>query len=311
MRRGRVTVPAAAICVLAMVVALSAGCGGANKPVVSSTTPASSDPGLEVAILGQDFGSEQGDSTVSFGDQKTAVQDWTDTAITAMVPRDLKAGDYKVTVTTSGGTSDPLDFEVLKTGTSHAVNPGEIEHTVPVQAIEAWLKKSGVDATGMTFSVYSASKNDPNWKIDNAYQGGSLWGQFLLRNVKGNWTVVEAKQAITSDDLKKYGAPSDLLPSPPTPPTPPQPPKEAAAITAYLQSKGQLIDGWTFRVAKVSTQDPNWEIVTGTREATSDNFLVVFNNMLGDWQCLADQGPPWPGVEFKGEAVPSDLNSLP
>lgn len=310
MKRGRISVLVAAFCVLAMAVALSAGCGE-KKPVLTSITPTSADPGMEIAIIGQEFGATQGSSTVSFGDRKTVVGTWSDTALTALVPRDIKAGDYEVTVTCAGGTSDALEFQVLKTGTSHARTPGEIEHTTPVQAMEQWLKSSGVDFSGMTFSVYSVSKSDPNWKIDNAYKGSTLWGQFLLHNVKGNWTVVEAKQGITGDDLKKFGAPSDLLPTPPTPPPPPQPPREAAAITAYLQAKGQPTDGWTFKVAKVSAQDPSWEIVTGTRAGTSDNFLVIFNNMLGDWQCLADGGPPWPGVEFKGEPVPTDLNSLP
>ncbi len=40
----------------------------------------------------------------------------------------------------------------------------------------------------------------------------------------------------------------------------------------------------------------------GTFEA-----MLVWNNMLGDWECLSVAGPPWTGVEFKGMSVPSDL----
>jgi len=49
------------------------------------------------------------------------------------------------------------------------------------------------------------------------------------------------------------------------------------------------------------------EVIHGVRNGATDNFLMVWNNMLGNWQVIADGGPPWTGDQFKGEAVPKDI----
>jgi len=96
--------------------------------------------------------------------------------------------------------------------------------------------------------------------------------------------------------------------NPPAPTPPPKPSTQAEAIQAYLSAKGQPVDNPTLSVLKTSTINPNWEVIHGVRNGVADNFLLVWNNMLGNWECLADGGPPWTGVQFKGQDVPADLN---
>lgn len=304
MRRAETLVLAAAAITVVLVTVLASGCGG-EAPRITSITPTSGGTGTDVAVIGGAFGEGQGAGNLFFGNVKAQVKSWSDTAITATVPRDIKEGGYSVTVGNDGGTSDPVTFSVTAAG-SHESTPGGLEHNTPVEAMEAFLKKNGVDPTGMTFSVYSVSKSDPAWKIDQADKGGQPYNQFLLHQVKGEWTVVAEAKSFSEDDLEKYGAPSDLVAQ-----APPKP-SEVNAITTYLQSKGMPTAGWSLKVVKVSGVDSNWEVVRGTNSETSqsDNFLLVWNNMLGDWEVLADGGPPWTGVEFKGEPVPSDLETL-
>ena len=48
----------------------------------------------------------------------------------------------------------------------------------------------------------------------------------------------------------------------------------------------------------------------GGSAPTSFEAILIWNNMLGGWECLSTAGPPWTGIEFKGEPVPSDLTNV-
>lgn len=311
MKRVRVAQATAIICVLAMALALAAGCSSKTAPSINGISPASGAPGTEVTISGSGFGDAQGNSTVEFGTVTASVEEWSDSQVKVKVPEDIQAGKDKVTVTTDGGTSDGMDFEVTeadKKSSDSDRKQGSVEKNTPVQAMLEYCKANGIDTTGWTFSVYSVSKSDSSWKIDQGFKNGVEQDMFLLHKVDNKWTVVADAKSFTQEDLAKYKAPSDLL----SPQPEPEPHDQAKAILEYLQSKGRSTDNWSFRVAKVSSIDSNWEIVTGTLSPSgeTENFLLIWNNMAGDWQVLADGGPPWGDVEFKGEKVPSDLETL-
>ena len=308
MRKSMLAVPAL-LCAIALLSALVAGCGGAS-PKVTSVTPSSGAPGSPVAVTGTGFGKAQGSSKVMFGDAIAGVESWSDTGIAVKVPSDLKSGSVRVTVNVGSATSNAVAFKITS-GSSQpeASNPGEIEHNTPMQAMLAFLKSKGQPTTGWTFSVLAVSKSDPGWKIDEGVQAGSTEPRFyLLHKVNGNWQVVAYG---THFNPQQYGASADLKlvkPAPPSPTPPPKPSTEAQVIQAYLVSKGKPSDNWQLSLLKVSQTDPNWEVIHGVRNGVTDNFLLIWNNMLGNWECLADGGPPWTGVEFKGEPVPTDLN---
>ncbi|MHB8897015.1 MAG: hypothetical protein ACYC99_17825 [Candidatus Geothermincolia bacterium] len=80
----------------------------------------------------------------------------------------------------------------------------------PSQAMAAYFKAKGIDSSSMSYEVVSTSASDPNWKIDIASDPQGAKTYFLLHNVNGSWTVVDAGTSITADKLKSAGAPSDL-----------------------------------------------------------------------------------------------------
>jgi len=292
-------------CALAMALAALAGCGG-TTPTITAIAPKTGAGGTLIAVTGTGFGSKQGSSKLMFANTIASVRSWTDTAIAAAVPSELKAGPVKVTVDVGGKVSGSVTFTVTASGS--AQKQGEIEHNTPVQAMTAYLTSKGLPTTGITFVVDATSKTDPNWKIDASYTTGSQTVNYwLLHNVSGTWKVVAYG---TNWDPKKLGAPADLkiiTITPPAPTPPAKPHTEADAIQTYLASKGKPTDNWQLSLLKASTVDPNWEVIHGVRNGVADNFLLVWNNMAGAWEVLADGGPPWTGVEFKGAPVPSDL----
>lgn len=315
MRKGKLFLSVVVLCALTMVVSLAVcGCGEKDKSGISSITPSSGEAGTEVIISGSHFGETQGTSTVEFGTVTAQVESWSDSEIKVNVPSEIKEGEYEVTVSTEAGTSDKVGFEVTGAKKSETSDrkPGHVEHNTPLAAILEYCKKNNIDTTGMTFSVLTVSKSDPNWKIDLGHKAGQQAEsmQFLLHKVNEEWTVVQhSAEGWTAEQLKALGAPDDMA----TMPNPqPAGADQVKAILGYLQSKGEPTQGWTFTLVKVSATDPNWEVIKGTyaQSGKSEQFLLIFNNMLGDWEVLASGEPPWTGVEFKGEPVPADLNNV-
>jgi hypothetical protein len=76
-----------------------------STPHITNIFPTSGPVGTLVTIIGSNFGSTQGSSTVTFGATAATVSLWSDTQIIANIPS-LSAGTYDVVVTTSAGSSN-------------------------------------------------------------------------------------------------------------------------------------------------------------------------------------------------------------
>ena len=92
------------------------GGGGGGGPVqgespeITSITPSSAEPGTNVTIIGNHFGTNQG--TVSFGSAPATINTWSANTITAVIP-DLSPGTVQVTVKQGDLTSNEFAFTVL------------------------------------------------------------------------------------------------------------------------------------------------------------------------------------------------------
>ncbi|NPV58439.1 MAG: hypothetical protein HPY75_02105 [Actinobacteria bacterium] len=93
------------------------------KPFISSISPSPAPWNTLLTITGSGFGEERGESYVSFGE--TMIEDyesWSDGSITLKAPENVE-GEVAVTVTTPGGTSDPVVFHGLGALTIESVTP--------------------------------------------------------------------------------------------------------------------------------------------------------------------------------------------
>jgi len=185
--------------VLLLLLVLEGGCAG-KKATIRSIAPKSGLAGIRLTISGNNFGVTQGKATVKMGRATYKVSSWSDTSISAFVPGSLSAGKYAVSVITAAGTSNLVSFSVIK----------EITASSPLEAMSNYLKKKGVNTAGVTFSVASASKIDPNWKLDKGSKAGKQPSYFILHHVNGGWTVVDYGTGFTAARANADGAPSDL-----------------------------------------------------------------------------------------------------
>ena len=84
-------------------------------PGLVKLKPASGKRGSTVTVSGTGFGPARGTSSVRFGTKTcTVFVSWSDTQIKCRVPATARNGVVKVTVTTTGGTSNALSFTVKR-----------------------------------------------------------------------------------------------------------------------------------------------------------------------------------------------------
>lgn len=185
--------------VFVLLLVLAAGCG-VSKPVVKSVAPKTGFPGTGFKIAGTDFGTAKGKSTVRMGSKTLTTSSWSATGIATGVPKDMTAGNYSVTVTTSGGTSNKVAFTVEPSFTGSS----------PLPAMMNYLKSKSVDTNGLSFTVVTTSKSDPNWKLDKATGTSQDTSYFLFHKDSSGWTIVDYGTDLSAEQLKLDGAPSDI-----------------------------------------------------------------------------------------------------
>ena len=164
---------------------------------------------------------------------------------------------------------------------------GEPSPATQAQAFQDYLKKQGIDPTGMSVTITRVSKSDPTWQEGIANKAGVqdlMASKVIFHKVGGNWTVVAMGTNFTDADLTKLGVPRDLIYTP----------TEAQTISTFIQSgnaePGVTPTGWGLSVYKVSRIDPDWEVVKGVQTGVAgvDYFVLHWEN--GQWVVKDDGG---------------------
>lgn len=214
--KARYLVLAVLLCAL-LAAALAAGCGS-KAPSLTRLTPSTGAAGSDIAVTGQSFGKTQGSGKVTVGSTEAKIRSWTDTAIAAIVPKDLKAGDYPVVVTTGGGASNKLTFTIKAANPVTPKKPATQPTTpttqpsaqnTPQDAITKYMQLNGLNFSDYKLVATKTSASDPSWSVYDYQRFEGMGHQvFLLHKVNGVWTVI----TVQADpfDTKVYGAPSDL-----------------------------------------------------------------------------------------------------
>lgn len=276
------------------------GCGKAqSKPVISAITPDSGPVGSEVVVSGGSFGAAEGTGTVHFGDYLAEVLSWSDVSITVTVPPSLVVAEYGVTVQTQAGASKEAMFTV-----NEAPKPSLVPKIASIKPA------SGRPGTEIVISGDNFGKAQGGGKI--LFGPGEApvkaWSDTSItftvpEDAKTNTygVKVETPDGKSNEAILKVTRPEDLA-------------AQKKAIVDYMGSHGmetQGSDKWVVEFVKQSASDPSWEVLKVTKpDGISFQALLINNNMLGGWECLSTEGPPWNGVEFKGEPVPSDLKNI-
>ncbi len=169
-------------------------------PKINTIQPAVGASGAQVTIYGSNFGTARGNSKVHLGPVQFEVVSWSDSKLTVKVPPSMGAGDYKVSVETSEGTSNEMDFKVTA-----SEDPEQARQL----AIHDYLVAEGINPGDWVYKQSKKSASDPTWYL-YLYQRfeGMAHTQFLLHEVSGKWIVVASGE----DDFnpQAHGAPADL-----------------------------------------------------------------------------------------------------
>lgn len=164
------------------------------------------------------------------------------------------------------------------------------------QAQAAWdyIKKSGGNPSGVVVKITRESPSNGAWELGTAQQQGQQANLtvFLEDNNK-NWTVKAYGPTIPLQAISGLGAPADLAPS-------------EQVIADFIKTEEQATDpgGWSLSLSKVSGQNPDWEVVTGTKAGEGTMYFAVhWEN--GGW-VVKDYGG-----ELKPGAVPGEPSDIP
>lgn len=141
------------------------GDGIATEPVLSSLSPASVPRSDRVRLHGSGFGASQGASAVLIGNLPAPITQWSQTDITAYVPKDAATGTVPVQVVTNGGASNTLAIRVTK--------------PVPTAGRVSWRFRAdslyimGRPAVGADGTIYAADISGHLYALDR--DGGLKW----------------------------------------------------------------------------------------------------------------------------------------
>lgn len=130
-------------------------------PAITNISPGSGNIGAAITVSGSGFGATQETSYVSFGSiQVTQYTAWSDTSIQCRVPGGAY-GRTNVTVTTSGGTSNPYVFGVLPRIDKIQPNAASIDEVVEIVGSGYGPARGGYYVSfGSTRAVEYASWSD-------------------------------------------------------------------------------------------------------------------------------------------------------
>jgi hypothetical protein len=92
------------------------GGGGTGGPVITDIKPASGKTCTQVTIGGKGFSKKVSEDVVKFGGKQAVVKKAAKTQLTVTVPKGLKKGTVKVTVTVNGKIAKSVDFKVTDDG---------------------------------------------------------------------------------------------------------------------------------------------------------------------------------------------------
>jgi hypothetical protein len=165
------------------------GGGETGGPVITDIKPGSGKTCTQATIYGKSFGKKTSEDIVKFGGKQADVKKAAKTQLTVTVPKGLKKGTIKVTVTVNGKISKPAKFKVTGNGckaknapaiTSMKPGKGSIGTTVTLKG--SHLDGGNVHIGKAKAAVASSAKNKIIFKIPKGLKPGKSYTITVTNN---------------------------------------------------------------------------------------------------------------------------------
>jgi len=161
------------------------------------------------------------------------------------------------------------------------------------QAVWSYIRNSGGDPSGVVVSITRESPSNGAWELGTAQLPGQQMNLVVFLEENKNWTVKAYGPTVPLSTISGLGAPADLAPT-------------EQLILDFIKTEEQTSEpgGWSLSLSKVSSQNPDWEVVTGTKAGEGTMYFVVhWEN--GNW-VVRDYGG-----DLKPGAVPGEPSDIP
>lgn len=171
-------------------------------PALISISPPSGPAGATITLTGTSFGNPQGASQLLIDGAPVAVNAWTNTSITAVVPAGLAFGDYPVVVRVGGIDSNALTYSVIPyiTGTDVVTGTGGTEVTISGSGFGAVQGTSAVKFGSIDANVVSWSSTVIVAVVPDTVAAGSVSIVVALDTVVSNASPFMIRPSITGID---------------------------------------------------------------------------------------------------------------
>lgn len=139
------------------------------------------------------------------------------------------------------------------------------------QAVWNYIKNQGGDPSGVVVKITRESPSNGAWELGTSQKPNQPENLVVFQeDANKNWSVKAFGQSIPLSTIEGLKAPGDLAPT-------------QEFLTEFLRSERQSdIGNWTFSLSKVSSKNPDWEVVAGTTSGEPTlYFMVQWGN--GKW----------------------------
>jgi Bacterial Ig-like domain (group 3)/IPT/TIG domain/Galactose oxidase, central domain/Kelch motif len=183
--------------IMQMVAFRAAGSAPPTAPTITSVNPTSGPVGTLVVIVGSNFGSSQGTSTVTFNGTMATPTSWSATSVVATIPSGATTGNVIVTV--GGVASNELRFVVTPSPAISSVSPSSApvgaSVTITGTNFGPTQGQSSVTVNGVAATVTSWSNTSIGFSVPSSATSGPI--AVTVSGVNSNGANFSVAPAIT------------------------------------------------------------------------------------------------------------------
>jgi hypothetical protein len=270
------------LCMVVATMVLALGGCGKKAAELTSLTPSSGTAGSQVVLTGVGFGSTQDKSIVRFGSLTAEVGAWSDTSVEIKVPAAAAAGAYAISVETSGGVGNSLQFQVTETPPPTPPTPPAPPAPPAKPRLTSMIPTSG--PSGTKVYVYGTSFGGTRGQVNLGPVKFEIssWSDAKIEAIvppamgAGQYEVTVQNANGTSNALQFLVTPQE---------DPGQSQEEA--IYDYATAQGINPGDYVYVQSKTSAIDPTWALYDFQRYEGMQHIFFLLQGSGTNWMVVA------------------------